>query len=668
MHVESIRVRNFRLLADVDLALAADRGNEGDDPEITTVIVGRNNSGKTSFTEIFRRFEKPARFQLEDFSTSAYQGFCDAHTAYLDDSDDQGPARAALPSIELRIVVAYDPAQTAYGPLADFIVDLDETADQAVVVASYELGRGKLEELFADLDPVADDDNAKTVFLAELRPRVASLFTRVLRAEDPNDETNIRQLEWSHFERLLTTSFISAQRGLDDVTDREVDVLARLVEQLFEAAAEGTASPAEQAAVRELRSAVDITQKELDEVFKGQMNALLPTLEEFGYPGLDGPPIEPEVTLEVEKLLQNSTKMRYAGYLGVALPESYSGLGTRNLLAILLQLLAFRRTFVARGEDAGIHLVFVEEPEAHLHPQMQEVFIRKLNLLSKAGDGSPAWPVQFVVSTHSSHIANQAPFTSIRYFLAAPESRTPLVRSTRLKDLSITSGGLDRHFLHQYLTLTRCDLFFADHAILVEGTTERLLLPAMIKVTPGLSNRYVTLLEVGGAYAHLFFPLLEFLELPALVITDIDSVGADTKKVPVADGQRTSNATIRKWFGNRDISPQELLAASEEDKTHGTRRLAYQVPEDEDGPCGRTFEDAFILANRDQFEPEISKGSDVVVTAAEIAGKESKSAFALHFAIEHTEWKVPRYIRDGLQWLSADETTTEPPGQTVVTQ
>ena len=387
MHIKSIAVRNFRLLSQVNVSLAANNGDGDDDPEVTTVIVGRNNSGKTSFTEIFRRFAKPSSFQLEDFSSSAYQGFCDGHKAYLADADDQGPARAALPFVELRIVVGYDPSRAEYGPLADFIVDLDETAEEAVVVARFELGKGKLEELFAGFDFVAEEDEAKTAFLAELRPRVGSLFTRALRAEDPKDEANTRELEWSHFERLLTISFISAQRGLDDVTDREVDVLAHLVERLFEAAAEPTASPKHQDVVRELRSVVDATQTQLDKTFKDQMKDLLPTLKQFGYPGLDGPPIEPEVTLAVEKLLRNSTKMRYAGYLGVGLPESYSGLGTRNLLSILLQLLAFQRTFVARGVDAGINLVFVEEPEAHLHPQMQEVFIRKLNLLAKAGQG-----------------------------------------------------------------------------------------------------------------------------------------------------------------------------------------------------------------------------------------------------------------------------------------
>src|SRR3546814_16835922 len=89
----------------------------------------------------------------------------------------------------------------------------------------------------------------------------------------------------------------------------------------------------------------------------------------------------------------------------------------------------------------------------------------------------------------------------------------------------------DREFLHQYLTLTRCDLFFADKAVLIEGTSERLLLPAMIRKTdaaavgePQLGSQYLTVMEVGGAYAHRFFDLLAFLELRALIITDIAAV------------------------------------------------------------------------------------------------------------------------------------------------
>jgi putative ATP-dependent endonuclease of the OLD family len=190
----------------------------------------------------------------------------------------------------------------------------------------------------------------------------------------------------------------------------------------------------------------------------------------------------------------------------------------------------------------------------------------------------------------------------------------------------------------------------------------------MIKAIPDLSSRYVTMLEVGGAYAHLFFPLLDFLELPALVITDIDSVDDERKTASVADGTRTSNATIKTWFANNEISPKELLAATPEAKIRGTRRLAYQVPEEEGGACGRTFEDAFILANRGLFEQELNGSADLAATAAAVAEQQAKSAFALHYAIVVTDWQVPGYIQEGLQWLHALQPTAEPPGQTAVTQ
>ena len=74
MKIRQISVNNFRLLEDVDLCL-----EEG-----TTVIVGRNNSGKTSLTELFRRLleEKSPRFKLADFSLGVHEQFWQAFEAY----------------------------------------------------------------------------------------------------------------------------------------------------------------------------------------------------------------------------------------------------------------------------------------------------------------------------------------------------------------------------------------------------------------------------------------------------------------------------------------------------------------------------------------------------------------------------------------------------------
>ena len=65
------------------------------------------------------------------------------------------------------------------------------------------------------------------------------------------------------------------------------------------------------------------------------------------YPGLDNVPLEPATKLEVGKLLSNFTKVQYAGHRGVQLPESYNGLGYRNLLYILLKIVGFFREYRA---------------------------------------------------------------------------------------------------------------------------------------------------------------------------------------------------------------------------------------------------------------------------------------------------------------------------------
>src|SRR3546814_11234596 len=111
---------------------------------------------------------------------------------------------------------------------------------------------------------------------------------------------------------------------------------------------------------------------------------------------------------------------------------------------------------------------------------MQEVFIRQLGEIASKlrGDDPGHWPVQFAVSTHSSHIANETPFSSIRYFIAESKGQPVGVRCTKLKDLSKDLTGLTKAseaFLHQYLTLTRCDLFFADQAVRVYVSTVRIL-------------------------------------------------------------------------------------------------------------------------------------------------------------------------------------------------
>ena len=652
MHIHKVTVRNFRLLADAELVLE-DR---------TTLIVGRNNSGKTSLSEAIRRFlvDQNPRFQIEDFSIASYDGFCEALKAKnAGQQDDE--IRALIPSIELRLLFRYDPQQPELGALGDFVIDPD--SNEALVVARYELRDGAIQSLFADQQAGDLTNEGRLAFFQVLRERVPSLFVASIWAEDPNDPTNRKQMPVSALRSLLKTGFVNAQRGLDDDTSRDTDVLAKILEGLFTAAKSPTADQGEQLIAQALQEAVRDIQKTIEGGFREELRKLMPTLQTFGYPGLDGSELETETTLDVERLLSRHTKVRYAGHHGILLPESYTGLGIRNLTFILLRIVSFYRAFRAEPTAPGVHLVFIEEPEAHLHPQMQEVFIRQVSKIAQqlsVQEGAPLpWPVQFIVSTHSSHVANAAGFEAIRYFLPASVGG---VRHTKIKDLreGLRETSEDhRRFLHQYLTLTRCDLFFADKAVLIEGTSERLLLPVIIEKleeaepdAPKLSSQYMTTMEVGGAYAHIFFGLLDFLELRTLIITDLDSVAASRTACPVHQGTATSNACLNTWFCDDDCSPEALLAKDGGSKVKKFRRIAFQQPEAEGGPCGRTFEDAFMLANPAMFGIEGATPDDQAQCAWEKLDKIKKSQFALTYAIDETGWAAPGYILDGLRWLA----------------
>jgi len=658
MRLTQTEVRNFRLLRDISLLL---------EPQ-TTVIVGRNNSGKTSLTEVMKRLlsENNPTFGLEDFSLGAHEDFLTAFVA-LAGGQLEPEVRQLVPAIEIRLTFSYEKNEPL-NLLADFIVDLNPDCTEALIIFRYALKDGKLEELFDGLN--AEEPKFRSEFFRTLRQRITAVFGSTIFAVDPNDETNQKSVDASALRALCASGFISAQRGLDDASQKDRAVIGKVLENLFATAKSNTDDIGSHNTAQELEVAVKDIQEKIGVDFNLKLDALLPALSLFGYPGLQDPKLLTETTLDVSRLLTNHTKVRYTGVNGVHLPETYNGLGARNIILILLQLREFFKLYMAMEVKPGVHLVFIEEPEVHLHPQMQEVFIRKLGEIASvfSQEAGSIWPVQFIVSTHSSHVANEAHFETIRYFLSAFDVTASAFR-TLVKDLRkglSSKKEPDRTFLHQYMTLTRCDLFFADKAILIEGTTERLLLPRMIssidKTQPEgkkLSSQYLSIIEVGGAYAHIFFDLLEFLELRTLVITDIDTVEPNQKghqtSCQVKHGKGTSNACIKTWFNKSDITPHDLVAITGPNKVSGRRRIAYQHPEDKDGPCGRSFEDAFMLANPQLFQfpgPSVEEREKQAWTAALDV---KKSEFALRYALVAQDWNIPAYIRDGLLWLAEND-------------
>ena len=253
MIIKKIEVENFRLLKGVELTL-----EDG-----ATVIVGRNNSGKTSLTELFRRLlSGTPSFNLEDFSLSSHEAFWTAFNIKL---EGKGVSEicAVLPSIKVGMTVGYQKGE-ALGPLSEFIVDLNEACTDARIDIDYNLEAAKVKDFFDGIDVGADPKEKKTRFFRTLRERLPKYYKAKLFAVDPNDAANIKVLDWTKLVSLLHSGFINAQRGMDDVTHKENDVLGKILGMLFQTSMSESADDADRTTAKELEQAVEEVQADIN--------------------------------------------------------------------------------------------------------------------------------------------------------------------------------------------------------------------------------------------------------------------------------------------------------------------------------------------------------------------------------------------------------------------
>ena len=322
------------------------------------------------------------------------------------------------------------------------------------------------------------------------------------------------------------------------------------------------------------------------------------------------------------------------------------------------------------------------------HRAFFEVPIWKILNAAAKESGNDELVPQITVTTHSAHILDAVDFAKVRYFrrceLAGEDpakittfnaSKVHSLRDFQPAAVKVEGQETDEagalNFLQRYMKLTHCDLFFADAAVLIEGTVEKLLLSKMIgKCAPGLQTKYLTTLEVGGAYAHRFAGLMKFLRIPYLVITDIDSVEpGGHHKVCRADeeGALTSNASLKEFLNVKSIS--DLIGINMDDKSHPIedRSIAFQisvsVTQDEETVMmlGRTLEEIFVYQNIQFFrEKKLELGIDIpdeLPDAYQKIFERVKSAsfkkteFALGVLASSEDWEVPKYIVEGLGWL-----------------
>lgn len=742
MRIKFVEIANFRKLKATHL----------DFDEKTTILVGANNSGKTSAMVALRYFLlAPTRLALRDVTIANWTKIDALGAAWEAGDADPINLNDLLPSLDVWLDVPIAEIQH----VVHILPTLDWSGGALGVRLKYEveaLDHLKAEYLLHREAAVkAGEPKGDGAKLSVWPERLTDFLERKLRVHielnayplDPEAVVPPKKglaapqplpasafpLEKNPFRHLIKIDEIAAQRDFADAVERGTEDDAgdggprrfkrRLSDQLrgyYDRHLDPAKTPS--AEDYDALGAIQVAERNFDKRLETGFAAAFEELEGLGYPGVNNPKLKITTQLRAIDGLKHGSAVQYQvadplgdGIGALRLPEDYAGLGYQNLIAMVFMLMGFRDDWMrvgkaVSGQDpaslpkiAPLHLVLVEEPEAHLHAQVQQVFINKAyTLLRKRPElgEQKTYATQLVVSTHSSHVAHEADFASLRYFRRRPAETKGETPTTTVANLSYVFGDGDetQRFVKRYLKATHCDLFFADGIIFVEGQAERILVPHFIRCHfPSLSRRYVTLLDLGGSHAHSFKRLVDELGLTTLIVADLDA--ASPEKVPLKGGgeairwkaakpclgagQKTSNPVLKDWHPIKEWI-DELAALKPDEHESATcegyeLRVAYQKPlpplKGEEALAAvipRTFEDALILQNL-----EVLSELEGSATSAKIRGlieqslggealadelffllkSAEKAAFALDCLMHKNAAaiKPPLYIHEGLTWF-----------------
>jgi predicted ATP-dependent endonuclease of OLD family len=672
LFLSSIEVKNFRNIKDIKVVI----------DNSLTVIVGKNNSGKTSFMKSIYNVLEKDEYNYYDYPLNLVEKLEQKlinfkKENFSEDSFIDMQNNINFCSVIFDIDYSDDIDNSELGFLSDFIIDLDDKVFNAKIEArySFDIKKDMLKNLIENYHKDIIDTNF-------IESNFKKFFKLQVISNSIIDRKHTRIVDVNSLRQLIKFKYLDAERFMGESNSSSSIALNELVKKLFSSDFVYEDEHV-QNTISELRRDIYRISDNFQTTVNTQLSKIVDETRKFtGYPGADELPLGVKSSIELlETLTNNNLSLIYRDKFNHELPNGNNGLGYKNLINIVFQIQNYIEDLDIKN-FIGIPLLMIEEPESHMHPQLQTTFIKYINayvceFLNEKSN------LQIVITTHASHIANSVDFDKIRYF---KKSQSKCV----VKDLKeyIETDIENIEFLTKYMTLSNCDIYFADKLILIEGAGERLLLNNMIekvsdelekKVLPCSNNiplktQYISYIEVGGAYAYVFFKLLEFLEIPSLVVTDIDPIGKDNKRCLCKDGESTSNATIKRWYLQNVLKKTKFNISQKRypmkesiipfadiekmdwsEKIMNTIILTFQEKEDVSGYMGRSLEQSIIAANTDLYLDEEQVIDEETIENA-FDQSSSKMDFALDLLVnkENSEQKfiVPKYIKEGLMRLA----------------
>jgi putative ATP-dependent endonuclease of the OLD family len=320
-----------------------------------------------------------------------------------------------------------------------------------------------------------------------------------------------------------------------------------------------------------------------------------------------------------------------------------NGLGYNNLLYMAVVL-----SDLETNAEVAYRALIVEEPEAHLHPQLQGVLLQFLESKETPVPGHA--PVQLFVTSHSPHFASIAPLDSICCVHRAPSG----IKAFSPRSVSFSPSS-KKDKLQRYLDVTRAELFFARRVIFVEGTAELFLVNALAeKAGYDLKKRSVSLLSTEGLNFDCFLPLFgeDALNIRVALLTDADPSVIKfpqlTDALELSGTAKGLEAAKSKWvapfFAQKTLEYDIALQAA----NHAVMLAALK---DIHPTIGKELEAKVMSAHEDERAKLIFCGLFERDEGAAVQKGRYSQALAAAIAEDAATVEVPPYIRAALDYI-----------------